>query len=94
MAYFKHLPEIEYVNRFRNTKSNDEKTVAKNLFRRPKVREDIASFVSAFERYIIVEGERPEQIAQKVYGNPELDWVVIMTNNIIDMYSDCFYAQF
>ena len=88
MAYFKHLPEIEYVNRFRNTKSNDEKTVAKNLFRRPKVREDIASFVSAFERYIIVEGERPEQIAQKVYGNPELDWVIIMTNNIIDMYSD------
>ena len=36
MAYFKNLPNIEYVNRFKGSKTNDEVTVAKNLFRRSK----------------------------------------------------------
>lgn len=88
MGYFNELPNIEYVNRFKNSKSNDEVTIAKNLFRRSKLREDLESVFTSFEFYKIQENERPDQIAQRVYNDSELDWVIILTNNIQDYYSD------
>lgn len=86
MAYFTELPNVEYVNRFPNTKSNDETTLAKNIFRRVKVREDLISVFAGFEYYTIVEGERPDQIAEKLYGDAGLDWVILVSNNIINYY--------
>ena len=88
MAYFKNLPNIEYVNRFKGSKTNDEVTVAKNLFRRSKLRNDLESIFTTFDFYQVEENERPEQIAQKVYGDSGLDWVVRLVNNIQDYYSD------
>lgn len=88
MGYFNELPNIEYVNRFKNSKSNDEVTIAKNLFRRSKLREDLEAVFTSFDFYKIQENERPDQIAQRVYNDPELDWVVILVNNIQDYYSD------
>ena len=85
MKYFSQLPEIEYVNRFPNAKSNDEITVAKNIFKRVKIREDLASVFTVFEYYNIGDYERPEQIAEKAYGNPDYDWVILVANNIIDL---------
>ena len=85
MAYFQELPNIQVLNRTKNKISNDETLVVKNLFKRAKLREDIASIVSAFEYYIITENERPDQIAEKLYGDPELDWVILITNNIINI---------
>ena len=88
MAYFKNLPNIEYVNRFKGSKTNDEVTVAKNLFRRSKLREDLESIFTTFDFYQVEENERPEQIAQKVYNDSGLDWVVRLVNNVQDYYSD------
>ena len=48
MGYFRELPNIEYVNRFKNSKSNDEVTIAKNLFRRSKLREDLEAVFTTF----------------------------------------------
>jgi hypothetical protein len=88
MAYFKELPNLEVVNTTSNTVSNDETLIVKNFFKRAKLREDIANVVTAFEFYNIEEDERPEQVAQKVYGDPELDWVILVTNNIINVQED------
>ena len=88
MGYFKELPNIEYVNRFKNSKSNDEVTVAKNLFRRSKLRDDLEAVFTSFEFYEIQENERPDQIAQRIYNDSELDWVIRLVNNIQDYYSD------
>jgi len=85
MGYFKELPDLQILNRTKNLVSNDETLVIKNFFKRAKLREDISSVVSAFEYYIITENERPEQIAEKIYGDPELDWVILTTNNIINL---------
>lgn len=85
MAYFSELPNLEVLNRTKNQISNDEKLVVKNIFKRAKLREDIASVASAFEYYLISEDERPDQIAEKIYGDPELDWVILTTNNIINL---------
>ena len=88
MAYFRNLPNIEYVNRFKGSKTNDEVTVAKNLFRRSKLREDLESIFTTFDFYKIEENERPDQIAKKVYNDSSLDWVVKLVNNVQDYYSD------
>jgi hypothetical protein len=88
MSYFKELPNLEYVNRFPNAGSNSEITIAKNLFKRPKIREDLSSVITAFEYYTIVDGERPDQIAERIYGSSDYDWVILITNNIINYYNE------
>ena len=60
----------------------------KNIFRRIKVREDLEKYTTYFETYSIGDGETPAVIAEAVLGDPFLDWVVLLTNNITD-----FYAQ-
>lgn len=85
MAYFNELPNLQYTSRFPNPSSNNENILVKNLFKRAKLRGDIANVVTAFEYYQIKGNERPDQIAEKVYGDPELDWVILITNNITNL---------
>jgi hypothetical protein len=85
MSYFRELPNIQFNNRTKNEVSNDEVVIVKNLFKRAKIREDFAQVATAFQYYSITEDERPDQIAEKVYGDPELDWVVLLTNNILNV---------
>lgn len=93
MSYFREFPDLQYVNRFPDAKSNDEITVAKNIFKRPKIREDLASVFSVFEYYTIGDEERPDIIAEKIYGNPEYDWIILMANNILDPYEQWPLSQ-
>lgn len=85
MSYFRELPNIQFNNRTKNDVSNDETIIIKNLFKRAKIREDFSSVATAFEYYSITEDERPEQIAERFYGDPELDWVILLTNNILNV---------
>jgi hypothetical protein len=85
MAYFRELPNLEVINTTKNQVSNDETMVIKNLFKRAKIREDLLSVVTAFDYYQIQENERPDELAQRVYGDPELDWVILLTNNIVNV---------
>lgn len=85
MPYFRELPNIQFNNRTKNETSSDEVIIVKNLFKRAKIREDFSQVSTAFEYYLITGDERPEQIAEKFYGDPELDWVILLTNNIINV---------
>ena len=85
MGYFNELPNIEINNRTKNELSNDEVTIVKNLFKRAKIRDDLSSVVSAFDYYSIEGNERPEQVAERFYDDPELDWVILLTNNILNI---------
>lgn len=84
MAFFSNLPNV-----FVGVEGADEiisyKKV-KNIFRRVIVQEELQKFSNEFESYYIREGERPDMIANTYYGTPELDWVILLTNNIIDPY--------
>ena len=97
MAYFNELPNIQYLSRFADQSSNEDYTLAKNIFRRARLREDVANAATAFQYYQIKDDERPDQIAERIYGDPELDWVVLITNNITNypsqwtLSNDSFY---
>ena len=81
-GYFSYLPNINYVSRSTDRSSNDEFIPVKNIFRRPKLRDDMLSVVTAFDDFTIVGDGRPEQVAQKLYGDPRFDWVILIANNI------------
>ena len=85
MSYFKELPNFEYIANFPNQSFNDDYVVTKNIFKRAKLRSDIANAITAFEYYQIVDNERPDQVAAKVYDNADLDWVILITNNITNI---------
>ena len=81
-GYFSYLPNINYVSRSTDRSSNDEFIQVKNIFKRAKIRDDMLNVVTGFEDYTIVGDGRPEQVAQKLYGDPRFDWVVLIANNI------------
>ena len=90
--YFSYFPEIEYVSRTNDRSSSDETIRVKNIFKRPKLRDDFANVVTAFSDYMIVGDERPDQTAEAVYGDPRFDWVILTTNNITN-YRDQWYLN-
>ena len=86
--YFSQLPDFEYVNRTEDGKRISDYTQVKNLFKRGKLREDIFQETTFFEKYQIQGDDRPDNVAQKVYGDASLDWVVLLSNNIINLYEE------
>lgn len=85
--YFRNIPEFAYVNRD-DPKSTNEYSLVKNFFKRAKLRDDIFENVAFFEKFIIKGDDRPDNVAFQVYGDPTLDWVVLMSNNIINVQSE------
>lgn len=83
--YFSYLPNLQISERTDREKYLNQ-NVVKNIFRRVAVRSDLQKFIYAYEDYVIKDGERPDSIATKYYGSPEYDWIVILTNNITDVY--------
>lgn len=82
--YFKNVPNFEYVDRTKNSKEISNYISVKNLFRRAKLREDIFSNLSFFEKYEIQGDERPDNVAFKFYEDETLDWVILLSNNILN----------
>ena len=85
MSYFRELPNIFYQSQSKDRNSSNDYVLVKNLFRRNKLRDDLQNTVTAFNKYQIAPGERPDTIADYLYGDPGLDWVVMMTANIINI---------
>ena len=83
--FFRKLPNLNYPSLLKTRESNLDFVQTKNLFRRAKVREDLLANFMQFDKYKIIGDERPDNVAEKVYGNSDLDWVVLMSNNIIDI---------
>jgi len=81
MAYFDRFPLMAY-----DVKGNQEYKLLPNILRRVKLRSGIRSGSFLFDNYDVTDGERPEDIAFKLYGDPELHWVILMTNNVTDRF--------
>jgi len=83
--YFRQVPNFDYVNRdSKDTTLNDYVTV-KNLFKRAKIRDDIFERLAYFEKYTIIGDERPDYVAYKMYDDSTLDWLVLLSNNILNV---------
>ena len=84
-SYFRQVPEFEYVSRTADTKNISEYSPVKNLFKRGKLKEDIFNDLTLFTKYQITGDDRPDNVAFQVYQDSKLDWVVLLSNNIINI---------
>ena len=82
--FFPQFPKIEYNLSGKNGNTN----VVTDIFRRVKIRSKIADNVSLLDKYDVSEGEKPEDVAYKVYGDADYFWVVTLVNNIVNRYYD------
>ena len=67
-------------------KGNKSFKLVPDILRRVKLRSGIRSGVMLFDNYDVKDGERPEDIAFKWFGDPQYHWVILMTNNITDRF--------
>ena len=82
--YFDQFPIIDYTL----SGVNGNTTEVTDIFRRVKARNKIADNVTLFDNYDVAEGEKPEDVAYKVYGESDYFWVVTLVNNIVNRYYD------
>jgi len=81
MAYFSRFPLMAY-----DMKGDRAFKLLPNILRRVKLRSGIKSGVFLFDNYDVQDGEKPEDIAFKWFGDPEFHWVILTTNNVTDRY--------
>ena len=82
--YFEQFPVIEY--NMSGTNGNTKEVT--DIFRRVKARSKIQSNVTMFDNYDVAEGENPEDVAYKLYGEADYFWVITLVNNIVNRYYD------
>ena len=85
MAYFQELPNISNPSLLPQSNKAEDRIEVKNIFKRAKLRDDVEQAITAFNYYQIEDGMRPDMVAEKLYSDPELDWVVLTSNNITNV---------
>ena len=86
--YFSNLTDFLYINRTVDGRSEGDFSVVKNFFKRAKLRDDIFQDLAFFTKYIVIGDDRPDTVATKIYDDPTLDWVVLLSNNIVSIQSE------
>ena len=87
-SFFRNIPDFEYVNRIDDSKSDGDYVKFKNFFKKGKLRDDIFQDLTFFTKYVVEGDDRPDNVADKVYGDSNLDWVVLLANNIVNIQSE------
>tara|TARA_Y100001963_G_scaffold156361_1_gene249757 strand:- start:115 stop:783 length:669 start_codon:yes stop_codon:yes gene_type:complete len=82
--YFNLVPNFQYVSRLPDAKISDYITV-KNLFKRVFLREDIYQNLTFFNKYTVLGDDRPDNVSAQVYEDSTLDWLILVTNNIVNV---------
>jgi len=79
--YFSNFPIIDYnlppLGRTTTVTDVTKRFILRDFYRRNFLR---------FYQYDVIDGERPDNVAYKFYGESELDWIVLMPNEILDPY--------
>ena len=83
MSYFDMFPNIYY-----DAKGDGKFTIQKNLLSRLKLVDKVKENILGFDYYDVKDGETPEMIAHKYYGNVGYHWTILLVNDIVDYYED------
>lgn len=94
MNYFDLFPNVELPSFSDKRRSSYDYITLKNLFKRGRVRNDIYGNVTSFSKYLILDGERPDTVARKLYDNEQLDWIILLSNNIINVQDEWPMGQY
>ena len=85
MAYLKHLPNARYPSPLLDKKSSTDYVLIKNLFRKNKILDWLTKETTVFNVFLVADGARPDTVAEDIYGDPELDYIVIISCGITNI---------
>ena len=85
MSYFRELPNLAYQSPLLHKNTSSDFIIIKNIFRRTKLADYLGDAVTIFQKFIIGDGDRPDTIAAKLYGDSRLDYVVILMAGITNI---------
>ena len=85
MGYFQELPNISYPSLLPTRNKIEARVAVKNIFKRSKLRTDVDQAITGFDYYYVQDQQRPDVLAQELYGDSELDWVILTANNITNI---------
>ena len=94
MNYFDLFPDVELPSFSDKRNSSKDLIRVKNLFKRGKIREDFFQNATTFYQYTITGDDRPDNVANKVYDNDKLDWIVLLSNNILNIRDEWPMSQY
>ena len=80
--YFDILPNFKYINPAQEGGKREQYVEVKNLFTRVKLNKSVLANITSFQSYSISDGERPDSVAERLYEDPDLDWIVLLSANI------------
>lgn len=84
--YFQNFPKIYYD--FPSSGQNNDLQILTDITTNVRIRKEILENITIYDEYDILEGETPEMIAEKVYGNAELHWIIMLVNQRYDYLKD------
>ena len=84
MSLLKRLPELLY--NFSSTPLDPDFLVVKNIWRRAQILTEFKSEIMLFTEVTVRDGEKPEDVATRYYGNPFYNWTILIANDITDYY--------
>lgn len=86
--FFSLLPNLEYTSkRVKYRFTNQDFVLAKNIFKQISIDNSLYA-TDLFTETQVREGVRPDQVSEAVYNDPDYDWVILLTNKIVDFYND------
>ena len=80
MGYFRELPNILYQSPYPTKKSTRDYIAITNIFRRAKIFDSFQNNVFMFDKYVIGDNLRPDNVAEELYGSSTLDYIVIISS--------------
>ena len=86
MAYFKYFNKINYD--VRGVKNNVNIDVITNILERVRLKLNFIQHQAFFAQHHIIDGETPEFLAYKYYGNTELHWIILYSQQATNPYYD------
>ena len=81
MTYFEYFPLMTY-----DAVGQGNFKLVPHIIKRVKLRSGIRSGMFIFDNYDVKDGEKPEDVAFKWFGDPRYHWIILMTNNVTDRY--------
>ena len=81
MSYFKKFPLYQY-----DVQGTEQQTLITDILRRVNLKSNVKANTLVFDEYNVKDGEQPDIVAYKYYGDPELHWIIVTINNITSRY--------
>ena len=91
--YFSYFPNLQYAQNIDRNGKVDYLEI-KDYFHLLTPRDDIYREETLYEKYDVRNGERPDQISYKFYGDEQFYWIILQINGITDYYNEWPLSQF